>query len=496
MDKAIWAGLGASALSGLLLAAAMPNADVGVLAWVALVPLLLALESLPQAPAMGLTLPFGMILSIVAHRWYPAILGPALGYPLIIGVGFWYAALVRWGVQLQRRLGGALGWLALPVLWSALEFLKFIAPVVEDWWFVTLATSQWRSPPALQILTLTGFPGLSFMLMLANVALATLLAQIWRERRAHWPSVAALAGLAALVAWGAAGIPAAPAQQFSIGATQDLANQDPAIRALSTSFTGVEGPYADTPAVSQALFAVNAALTRPLAAQGAAFVVWPENELADTDDPQVRAQLGRLAQETRAYIVADTVWHTAAGLHDTALLIGPDGREVGRQAKINITSYEKAYGFVPGPRTFPVFDTPYGKVGLAICWDRHRTWIIRELARAGAQLVLMPVDDDFRDPWFPAYHAADSVFRAVENRVAVATGTTSGIAQVIDPYGRISAESAIDTRSAIIGQTFTVAERTVYTRFGDWFGWATVAGLAAMLLAAGGRAATHRPPGA
>jgi len=50
-------------------------------------------------------------------------------------------------------------------------------------------------------------------------------------------------------------------------------------------------------------------------------------------------------------------------------------------------------------------------------------WITRELVRAGAQIVLMPVDDDFNHSrWFPVFHASDSVFRAVENRVAYGFG--------------------------------------------------------------------------
>lgn len=76
--------------------------------------------------------------------------------------------------------------LVLPVLWMAMEFAKFVFPVVRAWWFVVLAKSQWGFPPALQILSLTGFPGLSFVLMLSNVAIVALVIQIWRYRRVAW----------------------------------------------------------------------------------------------------------------------------------------------------------------------------------------------------------------------------------------------------------------------------------------------------------------------
>ena len=480
-----WAGMGLSAVSGLLLAASMPNFDVGLLGWLALVPLVATLTIAPVKQHYMLALPFGMVWSIAAHNWYPNIFSPALGYFLIIAVGTFYAGIIQLGVWLQGRLPGALRLLALPVTWAAVEFVKFVAPVVEDWWFVLLAKSQWRFPPALQILSVTGFPGLSFLVMLANVALAFLLlrSRVFRKKPGFWACVSALAVVALIVVWGAVSLPSPPTNTFTIAALTDLVNQDPAIG------TGGEssdvGYVATTPETSQAIFEVDAALTRQAAGQHPAFVVWPENEFAQVTDAGMMAQLRTLAAETNAYIVADVVstksgqpvadFSTADDLYDTAILYSPDGNEVGRRPKINITGGEADHGFVPGPRTYPVFDTPYGNVGIGVCWDRHRLFIARELARNGAQIVLMPADDDFEaNAWFPAYHASDTVFRAVENRLAFATGTTSGISVVVDPYGRIVAEGAVNERGVIIGETFTVPRHTLYTRWGDWFGWLTV----------------------
>ncbi len=126
---------------------------------------------------------------------------------------------------------------------------------------------------------------------------------------------------------------------------------------------------------------------------------------------------------------------------------------------------------------------PYGEVGLAVCWDRHRLYITRELARSGAEILLMTVDDDFNGtPWFPPFHASDGVFRAAENRVSMGLGTTNGMSMVIDPYGRITAEGKINERGVIIGEVFTAPDQTLYTRWGDWFGWLIVAGLVILTL--------------
>ncbi len=95
----------------------------------------------------------------------------------------------------------------------------------------------------------------------------------------------------------------------------------------------------------------------------------------------------------------------------------------------------------------------------------------------------MTVDDDFNgSTTFPPFHASDGVFRAAENRVAMGLGTTNGISMVIDPYGRITAEGGINERGVILGNAFTVPGQTLYTRFGDWFGWLMVVVLVALTL--------------
>jgi len=478
--KNIRLSFGLSALSGVLIALSMPNFNIWPLAWVALVPLLIAMEGQPFKQMNRLIIPFGLIWSVAVHNWYPLVFDPAKGYALIVAVGFYYGGVILLGKLLQDRIPRPFQVLALPIVWTAIEWIHFAAPITQDQWFVLLPMSQWQFPPALQVLPITGFPGLSFIIMLTNVAVAFLLIDVLRRRKLqvsilaalrHRPQVPALVALVVpiiIVIWGANIIPEPPAETFNIVATVDMVNQDSEIQARG-ELSGVG--YADTPEMSQAIFDVNAELSRQITTTASpAFVVWAENEFADIDDAAMIDQLKGLAQELGVYIVADVVWHSPDGLYDTALMVGPNGQEVGRQAKINISPPEVRAGFSRGPKDYPVFDTPYGKVGLAVCYDRHRTEIIRNLARNGARIALVPVDDDFNTRWFPAIHAADSVFRAAENRLAMGLATTSGISQVIDPYGRMTARSDLYTREVIVGPTYTVDEQPLYTRVGDWFG--------------------------
>jgi apolipoprotein N-acyltransferase len=474
--QSLWRGLTLSALSGILLTLSMPGFDVPYIGWVALVPLLIVLLSAEAKRVYVLALPFGILFSIGVHNWYPNIFPPGLGYFLIIAVGTYYAGVLQLGVWLYSRLPAPVKLLGLPIAWSAMEFIKYITPVIEDWWFVLLADSAWRFPPALQILSVTGVFGLSFLIMLVNAAIAALFIGAWKKDK-H-ADLAALAIAAVILLWGAVSIPQ-PRTPFKVAVLTDMVNQDPLVKAQG-EFAGI---LVTSPTVSQAIFDIDSRLTREVASQHPAFVVWPENEFAPIDDARFTDPLGALANEVNAYVTVDTVWQANTDLRDTALLVGPDGSEVGRRAKINITSGEADSGFVPGPRAFPVFDTPYGKAGIAICWDVHRLWIIRELARSGAQIILLPMDNDFNGTHtFPPFHAADAVFRAAENHLAFGLGTVNGLSMVIDPFGRISVEGKVNQRGAIVGETFVVNDPTIYTRFGDWFGWTLIAVLIGLVL--------------
>ncbi len=239
------------ALSGTGAAAALPGYDISGLGWIALAPYFVLLLTQPARQVPLLSLACFIPFSLGAHSWYPAIFGPGLGWCLVFAVAGWYGLVIRIGLWLMARTQGAAKLLALPVTWSAIEFLKYIAPYVRDWWFVSPAASQWRFPPALQILTVTGFPGLSLMLLLANLSLAVLV--IHALRRTPRPGLAissrtasaALAAIAAVVLAGAVLMPRSGAP-VTIAAITDMTLQRP-----DMPLHGDLGQIAADPALSQ-----------------------------------------------------------------------------------------------------------------------------------------------------------------------------------------------------------------------------------------------------
>ena len=132
--------------------------------------------------------------------------------------------------------------------------------------------------------------------------------------------------------------------------------------------------------------------------------------------------------------------------------------------------------------TFPIFDTPLGKLTSLICADGNYTDIARKLTQNGAQLIAAPYKEF---PGFGEQLWTNVTFRAVENRVAmVVTGATS-VTSIIDPYGR---QIALDvnkdgSQSVLVGDVgLGPGKGTLYTSLGDILGWATMAGLAILII--------------
>ena len=129
------------------------------------------------------------------------------------------------------------------------------------------------------------------------------------------------------------------------------------------------------------------------------------------------------------------------------------------------------------PLLAPVVTTPYGRLATVICYDADFPELVRH---AGADILLVPSKD-----WqsVSAQHARMATFRAIENGLWVVRPVLSGISGVIDPYGRVQAQTdsfsgGEPTATAVIVSRSTP---TFYVRFGDWFAYLCVAGLVAIV---------------
>jgi len=98
-------------------------------------------------------------------------------------------------------------------------------------------------------------------------------------------------------------------------------------------------------------------------------------------------RLQRLADELGVYLAAGMVERAGRTTYNSAILIGPDGRLIGKYRKQSL-GHELVRN-TPG-NSSPVFDTPLAKIGLMICADRRQPHLVRRLRENGAGLILCP----------------------------------------------------------------------------------------------------------
>jgi len=183
---------------------------------------------------------------------------------------------------------------------------------------------------------------------------------------------------------------------------------------------------AKTPAEACRLFAP---LIEEAARQKADLVVLPETltayatgrkpaEVAEPVPGPSTDYFGQLANRHNLYIVAGLNERDGHLVYNVAVLIGPDGKVVGKYRKVTLPTGEGEGGVAPG-KDFPVFDTKFGKVGMMICYDGFFPEVARELANRGAEVIAWPVMG-----CNPRLAAA----RAIENHVYVVSSTYTDFA--------------------------------------------------------------------
>jgi apolipoprotein N-acyltransferase len=176
-----------------------------------------------------------------------------------------------------------------------------------------------------------------------------------------------------------------------------------------------------------------------------------------------------------------------------AKIMGPDGEIVTRYRKMRLVPFGEYVPALPflGPGAFPGIErlvesvsdfTPGSSPTVGnvmgvptasfICYEAIFPSLVRRFVANGAELLVNITNDG----WYgtssaPYQHFAMARFRAVENRRYLVRAANTGISAVIDPVGRVVAETALFERRALLVDVSAVPETTFYSRNGDVFAW-------------------------
>jgi N-carbamoylputrescine amidase len=186
--------------------------------------------------------------------------------------------------------------------------------------------------------------------------------------------------------------------------------------------------------------------------------------------------LGKLARELKVVIVASLFERRASGLyHNTAAVLGPDGKIAGLYRKMHIPDdplyFEKFY-FTPGDLGFGSIATPYGRLGVLVCWDQWYPEGARIAALSGADLLLYPTAIGWHpsekaqygaaqlDAWRTiqrAHAIANGIYVAAVNRVGYEGPAGNGLefwgsSFVADPFGQVIAQASCEHEEILIAE--------------------------------------------
>jgi len=448
--------------SGVAYALAFPPADVGSLAWVALVPLFLAAHGRRPPEAFWIGYAWGVV-GLGGVFWWLTTFGLAVWVLAAVMLTVFPAATmgaiaaIAWAGHVRR---GPLAFLWIATLWTAVEFLRSQGPLGLPW--ALLGESQHQTLVVSQIASVTGVYGVTFLVVLVNAALYIVVA-----RRAIVMPVAVV-GLALVGAtvWGLAAL------RTPVPATVTAAVVQPGYS------TRARWHSAD----AARDLGILRALTHEAVGRGASIVVWPETA-SPTDvlgDPATLAAIRSWARRDHVALIASSL---EGGLTNSAFSFAPAGTLLGRYDKVRLVPFAE-FGEQAG-RASTALATSICPLGVAICWESVFPDLARREVHDGAQLLAVLTNDAWFDNGVaPAQHAAIAPFRAIEEGRYLLRAANGGQSLIIDPRGRVLASLPLGARGVIAARVAPLRGLTPYARFGDVFGWGAVLVGAALLLPA------------
>ncbi|MEW6269458.1 MAG: apolipoprotein N-acyltransferase [Thermodesulfobacteriota bacterium] len=504
-------------MSALIYAVAFPPLALRALAWIALVPLLVAIRMSSRSGALGLGALWAFVMTFVTSDSLPRAVvnyyqqSAAVGWLLLFGATVvtmvpYYAAFALCYWSLARRFHAALP-LLTAAAWVGAELAR-VKILGGNPWSVS-GYSQVGFLPLMQIADVAGVHGMSFVLVAVNASLA----EAWlrraalpplarRTRRAHVATATLVLGVLGYGAVRLAGIGESdfgmPTRIAVVQGNLDLGHQwrrDMYGRNLEEYLRLTwEAVRAASPAL----------------------VFWPESAMTFfvADEPRFQSAIAGVLRPGGVELIAggpriEEHDRTAPLYFNSTFLLSPEGRILGWQDKTKLLPFAeyfplggstlvlrdfgRARQFSAGQRSAPLASLA-GQAGIVVCNEAMFPEPSRERVAAGAEYLVSPANDSWFADLEYSLQAFDNVrLRSVEQRRFLVRTSTAGPSAIVDPLGRVIAVSRPFAAQWIAGSIRPGRGRTVYHRVGDLFAAAcAAAAMAAAIVASCNRVSSGR----
>ncbi len=513
--------------AGLLLASAFPKLSFAGFAWVAPALMLFAARGKSAGDAFRAGYVAGFAFWLASLYWLlliPYAFFPILGWLALAGYlaffsGGWTWLVSRvsferwsWSNRVLWALGGAAAWVAL-------EMLRARLLGGFPWSF--LGVSQYRLVPLIQIASITGVYGVSFLVAWFSLSVFCAGEMIYRNptRRHVWQAEIVLPMLVIVFCF--------------VGGFFTMSHDQPTDDYLRVTMmqpsipqTVIWNPDLDESGFKKFIAQNETALTN-----ATDVVIWPESAVPEMSVENCDA-ISALASRHHVWLILNgedmMTSKTATNFYNAAFLVNPQGRLAATYHKQKLVIFGEYVplvdwlpflqwftpivgGWTPGDRavTFPLTglnetqDAPTNVVFLAasgkfpgesrhqakaftlICFEDTFPGVARDAAQDNLDFFVNLTNDgwfgDSSEQW---QHMANSVFRAVENGLPLLRCCNNGVTCFInarggiqqlfrDPHGSEYGQGALTVKLPLLAAE-QKSSATFYNRHGDWFGWGCV----------------------
>lgn len=478
-----WNAVFFAVASGILLFLSFPKYGSGYLVWIALIPLFWAMREAISV-RQGLLLGFitGMVCNIgliywityvvVNYGYLPIYLGIILMFLLACYLSL-YTALFAAGIIFFRQKIAL--YFAAPVLWICLEYCKSYFLTGFPW--ENLGYSQYLNHYLAQFADVSGVFGLSFLIVLVNATLFEVIVK--KTKKEFILTIAVILIIAGILIYGI------NRSKYVDTVLQNAAGIEVSLIQgnIDQSIKWNDNFQKETINIYEQLSLQN------IPAKGS-LIVWPETALPFNyqDVNNFQKQVRDISLKTKSWFIFGTTSYekskTDTDYYNSAYLLSPAGEIKGKYDKVHLVPYGE---YVPLRNIFPFIrkltagmgdfraGTGYHplmmdnkKIGILICYEGILPFATRTYKKEGAELLVNITND----AWFgstsaPFQHFSMAVFRAIETRLYLVRAANTGISAVVDPQGKIVAQTNIFEKVSLKENIKYSSIQTIYTKYGD-----------------------------
>jgi apolipoprotein N-acyltransferase len=463
-------------LSGILLVLCQPPVSLFPLAFVALIPLLYAMEKCsyrhPFIPGFitGIVAYVGLIYwVVVAMNSYGGIdifTSTLILLLFVLYISLYIGCFTAAISIIEKRMSVPI-YLSAPIIWALLEYLRGVALTGFPWSF--LAHSQHNFLTFIQIASITGTYFISFLIAAINCIVFFM---AFKKSISKVYIIAILIMVTASVVYGLVRLQVSQEGRLTAAIVQGNIRQDVKWD-NNFKIKTIQAYYQNTIKYGS----------------NVDFVVWPETALplVFNEEVYVNQHIKALPPMVNSHLLFGTIWKDRSGkLYNSSYVIGKNGDVNGIYNKAHLVPFgeytplvrylpflqkitAQGAGFVPGEGHDPII-TSLGKVGILICYEGVFPYITNATVAKGAQFLVNLTNDAWYERTSAAYqHLAFYVFRAVETDRYILRAANTGISAIIDPRGHITARTPIFEERVLKGNFALRDTLTFYVRNGDYF---------------------------